>query len=366
MPLQQRVCDGEVPLEAPGYIEFFGHELDPDTVVVDNGDDDTLDLDYWIQQGVGYSPNVNLSFAPSHSACTVYWSKRSAYKSEYGHLFEESDKAEIAQHVRRGVLKPIRADQVPGHSKVVPSLMSRQMKMRDGVPERAKSRLCANDSKNKENLEPSSTRTVTPRWSSIRSFFADAAGAMKAVYDYDLPWAFGAAPTDKVRHMQAPFDMREYTKDGVELMYEILNMQGLKVAGRNFQNFFNKWMNSLGFIQNVGDPSTYYRPAGPAPDQPDLILEEITMIVWIDDCCYATASNTTHQWFADQLQAKWDPDHVKQPSKLTDFVLGVKVTQRPGSISISSPALVDKLAKEMGMENCHPIDTPMATNEKVA
>ena len=62
---------------------------------------------------------------------------------------------------------------------------------------------------------------------------------MKAVYGYDLPWAFGAAPTDKVRHMQAPFDMREYTKDGVELMYEILNMQGLKVAGRNFQTFFN-------------------------------------------------------------------------------------------------------------------------------
>ena len=246
-------------------------------------------------------------------------------------------------------------------------MMARRMKLRDGKPERAKSRLCANDKNSTEELKPHQTRTATPRWSSNRTFFAIAAGEGATCYDYDLPNAFDHAPADKLRVCQAPFDMREYTPDGVEIVYIMGSMQGHRAAGRNYQNFLNSILKNHGFQRNKGDPSTYYRPSLPPTGQPNAPpLAEIRMVVHIDDLIYSTTSNETHEWWAAELRERWDPAHTKPASRKTDFVLGVKVTQTQDSISLSAPALVDKLATAMDMDDCYAKDTPIATNEKIS
>ena len=78
-------------------------------------------------------------------------------------------------------------------------------------------------------------------------------------YDYDLPNAFDQAPADKLRVCRAPFDMRQYTSDGVEIVYIMANMQGHRAAGRNYQNHLNRFTKHHGWQQNKGDPSTYYQ-----------------------------------------------------------------------------------------------------------
>jgi hypothetical protein len=71
------------------------------------------------------------------------------------------------------------------------------------------------------------------------------------------------------------------------------------------------------------------------------------MVVHIDDLIYSTTSNETHEWWAAELRGRWDPTHTKPASRKTGFVLGVKVTQTQDSVSLSAPALVDKLVTAM-------------------
>ena len=386
-PLLDRVVDGKVPLTAQGYSEYLGTGVEDDTVVVGQGGGDVIDidywrtqnasaadqssggvtdLDYWLAQGQQAGPNANIVFAPLPTVNTVYWTKKSAYNSEHGHLFNASDEAEFSSKIQRGVLRPTRMDAVPKGATFVNTLMGRKMKLRDGKPERAKPRMCANDKGSAEELLPQQVRTVTPRWSSNRTFFAIAAGAGMTCYDYDLPNAFDQAPADKLRVCRAPFDMRQYTSDGVEIVYIMANMQGHRAAGRNYQNHLNRFTKHHGWQQNKGDPSTYYRPPMPPTGQQDAPpLAAMYMIIHIDDCIYASTSNKAHEWWAHTLRNKWDPQHTKAASRKTDFVLGAKVTQKDGSISISTPALVDKLVAEMGMEGCYRVDTPMNAKSKI-
>ena len=392
LPLLPAVAAGAAPLEAPGYVEYFGAEEDAEAINIDNGDDDTIDLDYWAAQGnlPVQPPGANaiqIEVRDGGVCCSVIWSKEKAYNSDLGDHYRQSDCAELNQHIDRGVLRACRIDDLTPtqRSSLIETNMSRTVKYKDGVFDRCKSRLCANNKTSTETDIPlDQIRTVTPYYSSCRSLFCNAAMNGSTVYVYDYPNAFGQVPADKVRYVRSPRDLRQYDH-GCEIVWECANLQGLQTAGRNYQNECTRFITKeLGFVQSTADPATFHRPAGPPPPtnrkrgtraqdagsvnttiSAPAQLAAISMFVWIDDCVYETGDPATHRWLADRLAQRWDQEGAKAKAAKAEFVLGMKVIQKPGSISISSRARIERLATDFGMGDCYPKQTPMAAGAVV-
>jgi hypothetical protein len=365
-------------------------------VVVDNGGDGVLDLDYFIQQGQPYAANACVKtggiskydvgadcdvieewdtdelFAVYTTMSKIYNTKKAAYESEFGEAFKLSDMAEVRQLCERGTITPMPRSKVPAGEQIYESVCTRQMKCNEsGVPVKPKSRLAMNgksQTRREPGIEFANTRTICPRMGSCRCYFSKAAAKGSTCYDFDIPNAFGQAEEDKVRYMRLPFDMRKYDENGDEIVFRVLNLYGGRTAGRNYQDCFVKWITSteIGFCQNPADPSTFYREAKPAQSarparpvkrdrhgnvtqpaqerQPAVpAMAEISAFAWIDDINYETTDGKAHEWFSNKLVTKWDPNHEKDPPSKTDFVIGIKVVQKDKTITLLQPQLATKL-----------------------
>jgi hypothetical protein len=111
-------------------------------------------------------------------------------------------------------------------------------------------------------------------------------------------------------------------------------------------------MRRHGYKRLLSDPCAYIRRDG----------DEIAIVtVWVDDLLlFATSKNLMERMKSD-LRKEWEITDLGEPSK----IVGIEITRRKDSISISQRGYIEKLLKEEGMERCNPVAMPLDPNVKI-
>lgn len=325
---------------------------------------------------------------------TTQFTRRKAFE-QHPDKFRLADRKEIDQLLRRGTITQTRITDAPYGAPIYNSLMVRVLKD-DGKTTKAKPRLVLDESRSStDEYSVSQTRTITPRFATIRMLIALAAARLGCkVWQYDIPNAFCQAPSDATRYMRMPRGDREYDNDGVEFVYAVQNLYGGRCTGRNYQNHCVAWLKSIGFTQCPSGPATWYRPAGstatpdeiqrhrdaPEPKNADCKtkrskrvsfdgapkINAIRMAVYVDDCIIV-ADDDAAAWLGAKLTAMWDPEGDKPPPTPAKHALGMDINQsRPGIITVSNAGLIDKLVAQFSVKTSRKTPLSPGTNICVA
>jgi hypothetical protein len=299
----------------------------------------------------------------------IYKSIPQAFKSKFGKLFRKSWLTEENQLINNGTLTKILKRDVPEGTKIFRSVTNHQLKSTPEGP-LAKSRLCMDGStQTQAGIDYGPSATATARWSTIRAMMSYAAAHKQPLFQGDLPNAFMSAATNRVRYMYMPHGSDQYDDNGDQIVFRCDgNIYGSRDAGRSFTDCYEKWIcGNLGFIQSEHDPALFIRPAGDAivvnqKGKEEVIqLSRIICTMWIDDCIFTCADEETKDWFASELNHRWQRPLGDGSGKMRDckvtlakFVVGMHVEQVEGSIKIHHKSLAEKLVKDFGQESCFP------------
>lgn len=134
------------------------------------------------------------------------------------------------------------------------------------------------------------------------------------------------------------------------LVYKInKSLYGLKQAPREWNERFDIFVKSLNFVQSKHDKCLYV-----FKDKEALVY----LLLYVDDIIITGNSDYLINKFKSALMSEFK---TKDLGPLKCF-LGIKIDRNVKGMFLSQPIYVDKLLQKFGMENCHPIKTPMENN----
>lgn len=135
----KKILEGEAPLEAPGYVEFYdywtyaksqGAGPDQGGRLVNHGDENTIDVGFYRFGGDGDTVYVNTSSSATHldlddwdpgfnecaricATSRPMYTRKACRESGRGDSFRVADDAEIEKLIRGGTLQPMLQTDVP-------------------------------------------------------------------------------------------------------------------------------------------------------------------------------------------------------------------------------------------------------------
>ena len=130
-------------------------------------------------------------------------------------------------------------------------------------------------------------------------------------------------------------------------------MYGLCQAPRAWKIKLDDTLVSLGFQKSPSEHAVYMRCSGD---------ERLLLGVYVDDLVVTGSSKEAIAQFKHQMQSVFSMSDLG----LLSYYLGIEVDQRPGQIVIAQSAYAGKLLEKAGMEDCHPVATPMQPRLKLS
>ena len=282
----------------------------------------------------------------------------------YGDMFKKASQLEHDNARKRGLAVPILLEDVPKGERIWNSTETFVLKANEkGELERAKARMAFDGSRQPD--EDIAGGTVwTPKWTTVRWLFSFAAGMEWNVWSLDIPVAFGQVEPSKTRYMYYPYGTRCVDERGGTMVLKVGNIYGSRDAGLMYGNGMDKWMKSIGFVQNEYDPSLYCRKATANE-------KEIHVCWYVDDAAITTADTATAEWFNKQVQKRWQMPGTSTKFGLCKMFLGMNVTHAKKSIKLSSHAYINNMVKELQADGTLPKDlptpkTPLAVKTRIS
>lgn len=276
-------------------------------------------------------------------------------------LFREYDNLKKHEAVK---LVPYPKDLAPGQ--LIGTVLTYTQKS-DGT---YKARVCANGAQRKVQMAKADdasdldipTYSSTIRLEGIRTITADASQRGCALYHSDCKGAFLNEPMREgvFIYLRIPplyaewLGLSPQALEG-QVLLVLKAIYGLPESGRIWQESARSTLHKMGFKSLVVDPNIYVKGTGD---------RRLTLGVWVDDIIASAVSNTmVYEDFRQEWSARYDTHDYGQ---LTRFA-GLEFSQNPdtNTISISQPDTVRKILKRFGMDDCHPVDTPMRTDSKL-
>jgi hypothetical protein len=138
--------------------------------------------------------------------------------------------------------------------------------------------------------------------------------------------------------------------DGTDRVCQLVKtLYGLKQAGREWNRELDNRLKTIGFKSLTSDPCVYTR-----------CLEGDTHIitVWVDDLLLFTQTDEGMTHLKADLNNILDLTDIGEPSK----IVGIEITRKDNSISISQEKYIESILKREGMEKAHPVKTPLDPN----
>jgi hypothetical protein len=132
-------------------------------------------------------------------------------------------------------------------------------------------------------------------------------------------------------------------------------MYGLKQGSRSWNQRLNSAMIALGFKRISVEHSVYSRRRNGA---------STLVAVHVDDLCVAASTKVEMKTFKEELKKHFEITDLG-PVK---WILGIRVTRDrvACTISLDQQAYIEKMATRFGLENAHPVRTPMVHGEPLA
>ncbi|KAK7576630.1 hypothetical protein V9T40_012916 [Parthenolecanium corni] len=160
------------------------------------------------------------------------------------------------------------------------------------------------------------------------------------VMQFDVSTAFLYGAVDEEIYMHQPVGFEDDTNRVCRLNR---SLYGLKQASRCWNQKFDKFMVSLGFMQSKEDPCVYIRH------------HKVIVALYVDDGLVVSTNQEELDNFLDELRSKF-----KIVAKELNYFLGLEISQsKNGDISVGQSAFVNKLLERFNMVGCKPVSTPI-------
>jgi hypothetical protein len=135
--------------------------------------------------------------------------------------------------------------------------------------------------------------------------------------------------------------------DGTDRVCHLIKtLYGLKQAGREWNKELDRRLKSIGFRPLESDACAYTRKT-----QGDFQI----LTIWVDDILSFCSTQEGMDQLKADLNGILDLTDIGEPLK----IIGIEITRRPDSICITQKNYIESILKWEGMENCHPVKTPL-------
>lgn len=184
---------------------------------------------------------------------------------------------------------------------------------------------------------------IVVRFSSIRSILAVAAKNKMSLKQFDIKTAFLNGDLEDTIYMKQPIGFADGTNKVCKLLK---SLYGLKQASRCWNQKFTNFLKDFKFVQSAADPCVFIRKAEG---------ETVLLAIYVDDGLLAA---TNQKCFGSVM------NYLRKHFEVKEFdakcYLGLQIEQMiDGSIQISQEAYAKKVIRKFGMEDAHPVSTPM-------
>ena len=147
-----------------------------------------------------------------------------------------------------------------------------------------------------------------------------------------------------------------YETDG-DLICQLLKaLYGLKQAPRVWHRTINAFLISIGFQRSQYDGNLYILRSSVNNDI-------VYLLLYVDDMLIFTSSRSACDWVKQQLNAKYKMKDLG----VAKVFIGIEIERDRANktITLKQTRYVEKMLKELGMENCNGISTPLDMNVKL-
>ncbi|KAK7603621.1 hypothetical protein V9T40_003620 [Parthenolecanium corni] len=210
----------------------------------------------------------------------------------------------------------------------------------DGSVDRYRARMVIQGCAQRAGVDYGEIFSPVTRLDTVRSLLAVAAVQRMKVMQFDVSTAFLYGAVDEEIYMHQPVGFEDDTNRVCRLNR---SLYGLKQASRCWNQKFDKFMVSLGFMQSKEDPCVYIRH------------HKVIVALYVDDGLVVSTNQEELDNFLDELRSKF-----KIVAKELNYFLGLEISQsKNGDITVGQSAFVDKLLERFNMVGCKPVSTPI-------
>jgi hypothetical protein len=212
----------------------------------------------------------------------------------------------------------------------------------DGSIERYKARLVVKGYEQYYGIDYEETFAPVASYKSLRVLLAIAALMNLKLHQLDVVSAFLNGKIDKEIYLEQPEGFSDGT-DKVCLLRK--SLYGLKQASRIWNSDIHNTLTKLKFKQCRSDPCVYvHRKAE----------QLIILLLWVDDMVLAYNDDNLCQQVIHDLKEAYELQDRGQ----LKWILGMSVNNNDNAVSICQEAYINKVLKNTGMTDCHPLSTP--------
>ena len=170
----------------------------------------------------------------------------------------------------------------------------------------------------------------------------------------DVKTAFLNGEISEIIYMEQPENF--VTGDPKSMVFKLKKpLYGLKQTSRMWYHKFHTIISSFGFVMNPIDECTYHKFSG---------SKYIFLVLYVDDILVATDDlnllRDTKKFLSNKFKMK-DLGNVS-------YVLGIQIYRDHSKdiLGLSQKGYIEKLLQRYGMQDCKPLDTPIAKEDTLS
>lgn len=215
---------------------------------------------------------------------------------------------------------------------------------------RYKARLVAKGCSQRPGIDFNETYSPVVRYSSIRFLVSIAAQHNLNIYQMDAITAFLQGDLEDEIYMDQPELFCDNSNRVCKLMKSIY---GLKQASRQWNKKLSAVFISMGYQQSKIDPCVYSKF-----NNNDMIF----VAIYVDDLMIFTNSIELEEESKASLMEKFKMKDLGEAK----LCIGLRITKGNNSISLDQETYTKNMLEKFGMENCHPVKTPVDVSVKLS
>ena len=208
----------------------------------------------------------------------------------------------------------------------------------------------------REGIDYDETFANVPTLAAVRMLLLKILLKTKKSFHFDFKGAFSNTPLDREILVSMPKGYHRHDKDGNELILSLRkSVYGLKQSGHDWEEMLKTFLLEYGFKQSITEPMLYTKS-----------LEDgshVDILVWVDDVFGACDSEGFIVQFLKDLNKKFGVE-TKHLGPLS-LILGMEIEITNDTVSISQLQSIEKLLKDIDMEDCQERDLPLPPSFKI-
>ena len=271
------------------------------------------------------------------------------YKTKDPEGWIKASKTELETLRKFGTFITIRRKSLKGHELIIPSRFVYKQK-RSG---KKKARLVAGGHKQFETWFGKHNGSPTADPLALRIFLVKTVGEEYFMFSIDFKGAYLNSNLEHDVYVEFPKGIQTIdtaiTQDMIMLLKR--GLYGLKESGRLWYETLRNFLENNGFVASSWNPCIFQDKE-----------EEILILVYVDDCLVSSKTEEAIKRLKKKILKKFEVTE----SDLDDFLgLQISYDRSKGVASLSAEKYIEKCLKELGLQECNSVKTPIPLNTRI-